>query len=116
MPRVSPALAQGIGYLSNLDVRITSLISGPHRGAAHGEGRAVDVDQFGGVDVGVNESTIRGIVAAVRSGRFKRIGTIVPLVKALAPWAAQNGVQMFYDDKPPYGHATGNHVHFEVDP
>lgn len=106
---------QGIGFLGELDARITSLKSGPHKGAAHGEGRAVDADQFGGVTVGVNEPTIRAIAAIVKSGKFSRIGTLLPLVKAIGPWAWNNyRVQMFEDDD--RTGATGPHVHLEVHP
>jgi hypothetical protein len=86
------------------------VISGPHRGQEHANGQAIDL----GGDVGLNRHTWDFLIRAVQSGRFKRIGTLAPLVQQLGPWAQQHGVIMFEDDEATG--ATGPHIHLGVNP
>jgi hypothetical protein len=87
-------------------MEMTSLISGPHHGAGHREGRAADFA------LPHTAQAWAFIASAIRSGRFSAIGTTAqaaenPDMQALAQ---QYGVDLFVDE------GTGSHVHLEVAP
>lgn len=91
---------------------VTSVISGPHKGAAHPQGRAVDIAPA--FQIGFNEQTWKTITQLVLSGHVEAIGTDGsiannPTAKA---WCAQHGVNLFEDDVATG--ATGPHFHIQV--
>lgn len=92
---------------------VTSVMHGEHvKNSAHYAGRAIDVGAFGGVPVGMNEPTISGILGAMMSGRFEKIGTFEALAQnpQMQAYAHQYGVELFTDN------GSGNHVHMQVGP
>lgn len=81
---------------------ITSVISGPHKGAGHREGRAIDVA------LPRTKAGYAAIVDEILSGRWQSIGTEPDAVERLKSFAAQHHVFLFPD------HGTGPHMHLEV--
>jgi len=112
--QATPALQQTmqIVAMATPQAVVTSVISGPHKGSAHGEGRAVDIaPQF---TLGFNEKTWNAIVKLVLSGRVEAIGTEGSIANndLAKQWCAQHGVALFQDDVTTG--ATGSHIHIQV--
>ena len=108
LPKVTPQLHAAVEStpLPN-GMQITSLISGPHaKNSAHFAGRAVDVSLPHTADAW------RFIVAQIKSGKWKRIGSTAAVANdpRLQALAKDNGVDLFLDE------GTGSHVHLEVGP
>lgn len=112
--RTTPAMQSAAQVLGQFSPDVTSVMGGPHKGSAHGEGRAIDVGAFGGTSVGFNAPTWNAVMAAIASRRFQAIGTILDIVNnpVAQQWARANGVDLFEDDA--RTGATGNHVHFQT--
>ena len=90
-------------------------MSGPHQGAAHREGRAVDVGAFNGVPFGANRTTWNAMVRLIQSHSFQAIGVYPQQIwQDLLPIAEQYGMDehsFFYDSD-----ATGPSTHLQVGP
>lgn len=87
-------------------MQMTSLISGPHTGLGHAQGRAVDVS------LPHTQSGWQFVVNAIKSGKFSAIGSTSMVVNdaAMQALAQKYGVDLFLDE------GTGSHVHLEVAP
>ena len=108
-------MQRAVGVLAQFAPDVTSVIGGlGHKGAAHAEGRAIDVGAFGGTSVGYNAPTWNAVMTAIASRQFQAIGTILEIVNnpVAQQWARANGVNLFEDDA--RTGATGPHVHFQV--
>lgn len=91
---------------------ITSVISGPHKGSAHGQGRALDLAPA--FQIGNNPQTKQAVANLILSGRIEALGTEASIVNdpELKKLAAAHNVDLFQDDV--HTGATGPHFHIQV--
>lgn len=118
MGRVQPQMRTVFNsWLARFEPTVTSVMHGHHEGATSGPnedphyaGRAVDIGAFGGVGVGMNQTTWDVIAQSIASGMFSRIGTISAIADnpAMQALAREYGVILFPDA------GSGPHVHFEI--
>jgi hypothetical protein len=106
--KATPQLQRAIEDIGTGGFPVTSIISGPHKGDAHKEGRAIDIG------ISRDKAGYDYIVKAIESGEFSAIGTDKSVVDLLQPIAKEYGVDLFEDDEATG--ATGLHVHLQTGP